>query len=58
MRNIVKKVQEVTNIGGKELWIPLRYAITLEKQGPDLKLLVGFFGKEKCIKMALNAIEL
>ena len=58
LANVVKKVQEVTSIRGKDLWIPLRYAITLEKQGPDLKLLVDFFGKEKCIQMVQNAIEL
>jgi len=56
--SVVKNVQKVTNIKGKNLWLPLRYAITLEAQGPDLKLMVDFFGKEKCLRFARRALEL
>lgn len=56
--SVVKNVQTVTNIKGKNLWMPLRYAITLEAQGPDLKLIVDLFGREKCMRLALNAYEL
>ena len=56
--SVVKNVQTVTNIKGKNLWLPLRYAITLEAQGPDLKLIVDLFGREKCMRLALNAYEL
>ena len=44
--SIVKNVQNATNIKGKQLWMPLRYSITLEAQGPDLKKIVDLFGKE------------
>ena len=47
-----------SNIKGKNLWMPLRYAITLEAQGPDLKLIVDLFGREKCMRLALSAYEL
>ena len=55
---VVKNVQTITNIKGKNLWMPLRYAITLEAQGPDLKLIVDLFGREKCMLLAQSAYEL
>ena len=55
---IVKSVQKTTGIKGKNLWMPLRYAITLEVAGPDLKMLVDLYGKEKCLRLVKNALEL
>jgi len=57
-RTVVKNVQKATNIKGKNLWLPLRYAITLEAQGPDLKLMVDFFGKDKCLCLIRRAQQL
>jgi nondiscriminating glutamyl-tRNA synthetase len=56
--SVVGNIQQETMIKGKDLWLPLRYAITLEAQGPDLKLMVDFFGKEKCLQLARQAQEL
>ena len=56
--SVVENIQKATKIKGKNLWLPLRYAITLESQGPDLKLMVDFFGKEKCLHLARHALEL
>jgi len=56
--SVVTNVQTATNIKGKDLWMPLRYAMTLEAQGPDLKLIAGFFGREKCMHLAQIAYEL
>jgi len=56
--SVVGNIQKETMIKGKDLWLPLRYAITLEAQGPDLKLMVDFFGKEKCLHLARHALEL
>ena len=56
--SIVKNVQNATNIKGKQLWMPLRYSITLEAQGPDLKKIVDLFGKEKCLRLVKNALDL
>ena len=58
LSSLVKSVQTTTNIKGKNLWMPLRYAITLEAQGPDLKLIVDLFGREKCMRLAQSAYEL
>ena len=55
---VVNKVQKKTNIKGKNLWVPLRYAITLEVEGPDLNLIVDLFGKEKCMRMVKRALEM
>ena len=54
---LMKKVQNETKIKGKNLWIPLRYAITLDTEGPDLNLIVEFFGKEKCLHLARSALK-
>ena len=54
---LMKKVQNETKIKGKNLWIPLRYAITLDTEGPDLNLIVDFFGKEKCLHLARSALK-
>ncbi|PCI29791.1 MAG: glutamate--tRNA ligase [SAR324 cluster bacterium] len=54
---VMKLVQKKTKIKGKNLWIPMRIAITLIEQGPDLMAVVDIFGKEKCldrIKMILD----
>jgi len=56
--SVVENIQKETMIKGKDLWLPLRYAITLEAQGPDLKLMVGFFGEEKCLHLARHALKL
>ena len=55
---LMKNVQNETNIKGKNLWMPLRYAITLEKEGPDLKLIIDFFGKERCMHLVQRALEI
>ncbi|MGK5092958.1 glutamate--tRNA ligase [Deltaproteobacteria bacterium TL4] len=55
---IMKQVQKVSGIKGKPLWLPVRYAITFEEHGPELPLMVSLFGKEKCIKMIRQALEL
>lgn len=53
---IMKKVQKDTGIKGKKLWIPIRIAITLAEQGPDLTSVVDIFGKDKCLKMINNIL--
>ena len=37
---VVKNVQNKTNLKGPNLWLPLRYAITLEVKGPDLNMII------------------
>ncbi|MGK0288907.1 MAG: nondiscriminating glutamyl-tRNA synthetase [bacterium] len=48
---VMKAVQKATGVKGKNLWIPIRIALTLVEHGPELPLVVDVFGKEKCVKM-------
>lgn len=55
---IMKAVQKSTGIKGKNLWMPIRFAITLEEHGPELPAVVAVFGKEKCLQMIEQALNL
>jgi nondiscriminating glutamyl-tRNA synthetase len=46
---VMKSVQKETGVKGKLLWAPMRAAITLETEGPDLGLVVDVFGKDKIL---------
>ncbi|MCP4755387.1 MAG: glutamine--tRNA ligase/YqeY domain fusion protein [Proteobacteria bacterium] len=54
---IMKTVQKETGIKGKKLWVPMRIAVTLVEQGPDLTAVVDIFGKEKCLQMVGNVLD-
>ena len=49
-RTIMKTVQQETGIMGKNLWMPIRVAITGKIHGPELPDIVELLGKEKCEK--------
>ncbi len=53
---IMKTVQKLIGIKGKNLWMPMRYAITLEEHGPELPQVAAIFGKEKCLRMIEQAL--
>ena len=55
--SIMKTVQKETDIKGKGLWAPMRAAITLAAEGPDLFLVVEIFGKDKTIQRIEEALE-
>ena len=46
----MKNTQNQTAVKGKELWMPVRLALTSKEQGPELPLMAEIFGKEKCIE--------
>lgn len=48
---LMKALQQQTGIKGPDLWHPVRYALTLEEQGPDLGMVVEIFGKQKILMM-------
>jgi len=59
-REIMKSVQKRTEIKGKQLWMPVRVALTGQVHGPDLSGVVEIFGREKCrhlIETAFNLTE-
>ena len=53
---IMKSVQKETGIKGKNLWGPMRLAITLVEHGPDLGSVVDIFGRDKCFSMVRNVL--
>ncbi|MBU2510561.1 glutamate--tRNA ligase [bacterium] len=53
---VMKAVQKETGVKGKNLWIPMRIAITLMEHGPDLSSVVDIFGKEKCLQMVRRVL--
>ena len=55
--DLMQNVQNETKMKGKNLWMPLRYAITLDSEGPDLNLIVDLFGKERCLHLARSALK-
>lgn len=54
---LVKAVQKQTQVKGKLLWEPLRAAITLETEGPDLALVADVLGKEKILARLDRALS-
>lgn len=54
--SIMKNVQKETGVKGKNLWGPMRIAITLVEHGPDLSSVVELFGKDKCIQMVKKGL--
>ena len=55
--HMMKAVQKATGIKGKPLWMPMRYALTLEAHGPELPAVAAVFGKEKCLRMIEQALR-
>jgi glutamyl-tRNA synthetase len=47
---LVKQVQDEVKVKGKDLFMPIRVALTGKMHGPELPLVVDVFGKEECIK--------
>jgi glutamyl/glutaminyl-tRNA synthetase len=47
---LTKKVQDEIKVKGKDLFMPIRVALTGKMHGPELPLIVDAFGKEECIK--------
>jgi len=48
-RSLMKEVQQATKIKGKGLWGPVRWAITLEAEGPDLSQVAAVLGRDKAL---------
>ena len=56
-KTIVSKIQEEIKVGGKDLWMPLRIAITGKMHGPDVASIVEILGKEACLQRLNNIIN-
>lgn len=56
-RKIMKQVQKETGVMGKDLWMPIRVALTGRLHGPDLSAIAEILGKEKCDKLVRNLTD-
>ncbi len=55
-RRIMKTVQNETGIMGKNLWMPVRIALTGDLHGPDLPMVAEILGRAKCEKFIKQVI--
>ncbi|NUO82647.1 glutamate--tRNA ligase [candidate division KSB1 bacterium] len=56
-RDIMKTVNQETGVMGKDLWMPIRIALTGAMHGPDLPKLAALLGKERVRQMVLHIVE-
>jgi nondiscriminating glutamyl-tRNA synthetase len=57
-KQVIGTVQKATGIKGKELWMPIRSAITGLTEGPDLPLVIEILGEEKVNRFLKQALDL
>jgi glutamyl-tRNA synthetase len=57
-KSVMGAVQKETGIKGKDLWMPVRAAMTGMTAGPELPLVIDILGKDKMIPFLKQALEL
>ena len=55
--SLMKRVQLASGVKGKNLWMPVRIALTGQEHGPDLPGIVEIFGIQKCRARIAQAIR-
>jgi glutamyl-tRNA synthetase len=56
-KTVMGHIQQETGLKGKEIWMPVRSALTGLTEGPELPQVIQIFGKEKIHKLIEQAIE-
>ncbi len=54
---VMKIVQKETGVKGKDLWMPVRAALTGQLHGPELPVVLEIFGLEKCRNLIKSVIQ-
>ena len=54
---IMKQVQKETGVMGKDLWAPIRVALTGQMHGPELPKIAEILGKEKCERFVRSLVD-
>jgi nondiscriminating glutamyl-tRNA synthetase len=54
---LMKSIQKETGIKGKNLWMPVRIALTGEMHGPELGAIVYYIGREAILHRLETALE-
>lgn len=55
---VMNSIQKKTGIKGKNLWMPLRLALTGKEHGPELPKIVELLGKKKCELFINNVLKI
>ncbi len=56
-KQLMKQVQDETGIRGKELWMPVRAAMTGLTEGPELPVVIEIHGRDKMVRFLKQAME-
>jgi nondiscriminating glutamyl-tRNA synthetase len=56
-RDIMKTVNKETGVMGKELWMPIRVALTGTLHGPELSPIAALMGKDRVRKLIAQIVE-
>jgi glutamyl-tRNA synthetase len=54
---VMKELQKELGIKGKELWLPIRLALTAKKHGPELPVISEILGKKFCSERIAKLIK-
>lgn len=57
-RKMMKQVQAETGVMGRELWMPIRAALTGQLHGPELPMVAQIFGREKCRRLLQEVLAI
>lgn len=55
--SIMKSVQKETGVKGKELWMPVRIALTGEAHGPELPAVIEILGRDACVQRFRDQLQ-
>jgi glutamyl-tRNA synthetase len=56
-KTVMSNVQRETGLKGKEIWMPVRSALTGLTEGPELPQVIQIFGKDKILRLLEQAIR-
>ncbi|HMT11431.1 MAG TPA: hypothetical protein PKA39_07390 [Ignavibacteria bacterium] len=54
---VVSEVQKETGVKGKNLFMPIRLALTGEEHGPELGMIAYVLGREEVVKRLKEALS-
>ena len=55
--HVIKRVQAQTGIKGRQLWMPIRIAVTHEMHGPELPESIELVGRETALKHIQQTLD-
>jgi len=56
-KNAMSEVQKTPGVKGKNLFMPVRVALTGRKHGPDIPVIAEIFGKDKCLERLSRRLQ-